>query len=54
MKLSNSRTLTNHLILLKKKSPWMASLIQHCLETRNPKTCETMRQLLLRLRMNTA
>jgi len=52
MKLSNRRTLDKRLILLKKRCPWMASLIQHCLDTKNPKACEAMRQLLFRLRLN--
>jgi len=52
MKLSNRRTLDKRLDLLKKRCPWVASLIQHCLDTRNPKACENMRLLLLRLRMN--
>jgi len=52
MKLSNRSNLDKRLVLLKKRCPWVASLIQHCLETRNPKSCETMRTLLLRLRMN--
>ena len=52
MKLSNRRSLDKRLILLKKRCPWMASLIQHCLDTKNPKSCETMRMLLMRLRLN--
>ena len=52
MKLSNSRGLERKLEQLKKKSPWMASLILHCLESQNPKACEAMRLLLVRLRLN--
>ena len=52
MKLSNRCDVDKRLILLRKRCPWVASLIQHCLDTRNPKSCETMRTLLLRLRLN--
>ena len=52
MKLSNSRELERKLEQLKKHSPWMASLILHCLENQNPRSCETMRLLLDRLRLN--
>ena len=43
MKLSNSRALERKLEQLRKRSPWMASLITHCLENQNPRSCETMR-----------
>jgi len=52
MKLSNSRALERKLEQLRKRSPWMASLILHCLENQNPRSCETMRLLLARLRLN--
>jgi hypothetical protein len=52
MKLSNSKVLDRHLTTLKKRSPWMCSLIRHCLETQNPKSVEAMRMLLTRLRLN--
>lgn len=52
MKLSNSKALDKHLVLLKKRSPWMYALIQHCLETQNPKAVEAMRVFLARLRLN--
>jgi len=53
MKLSNSNGLERKLLTLKKKSPWFASLIQHCLQSENPKAFEAMRMLLARLRLNT-
>lgn len=52
MKLSNRSDSDKRLLLLRKRCPWVASLIQHCLDTRNPKSCEIMRTLLLRLRLN--
>jgi len=54
MKLSNSRGLQRKLEELKKKSPWMASLIQHCLDSQNPRACEALRLLLARMRLNCA
>lgn len=52
MKLSNSKSLERHLSMLRKRSPWMFALIQHCLETQNPRSVEAMRILLSRLRLN--
>lgn len=54
MKLSNSNDLDRKIMNLKKKSPWIASLIQHCLDSQNPKAFEAMRMLLARLRLNAA
>lgn len=51
MKLSNSTEMERKLMNLKKKSPWIASLIQHCLQSQNPKAFEAMRLLLARLRL---
>ena len=52
MKHSTSRGLNRKVSLLKKRCPWMASLILHCLESQNPKACEEMKLLLSRLRLN--
>lgn len=38
--------------VLKKRCPWVATLILHCLRTRNPQAFEAMRVVLARLRMS--
>lgn len=37
--------------LLKRRCPWVATLLLHCLKTRNPQAFEAMRIILVRLRL---
>ncbi|MFH0799194.1 MAG: hypothetical protein V2A66_03325 [Pseudomonadota bacterium] len=36
--------------ILKKRCPWVATLLLHCLKTRNPQALEAMKSVLSRLR----
>jgi hypothetical protein len=54
MKSSHTKDVDRRMLVLKKRSPWMASLLQHCLETRDPRACGAMRVMLSRLRLKTA
>lgn len=38
--------------VLKKRCPWVAALILHCLKTRNPQAFEAMKIVLARLRVS--
>ena len=38
--------------VLKRRCPWVATLILHCLRTRNPQAFEAMRLVLTRLRVS--
>lgn len=53
MKPSGNRDMGRKLSMLRKRCPWMASVILHCLESQNPKLCEAMRVMLARLRTST-
>ena len=37
---------------LRRRCPWLASFILHCLETRDPRAVEATRLMLTRLRQN--
>ena len=37
---------------LKRRCPWVATLLLHCLRTRNPQAFEAMRIVLTRLRLS--
>lgn len=52
MKSSSSRDVGRKLSMLRKRCPWMASVILHCLESQNPRLCDAMRVMLTRLRAN--
>lgn len=39
---------------LKKRCPWVAALLLHCLKTRNPHALEAMRSVLMRLKLSGA
>ena len=54
MKLAQDKVLGRKVLLLKRRSPWMASLILHCLETRDPRACDALRVMLSRLRLKAA
>jgi hypothetical protein len=54
MKAMHEKMLGRRLILLKKRCPWMASLIQHCLESRDPRAYGALRLMITRLRMKAA
>ena len=38
--------------VLKRRCPWVATLILHCLRTRNPQAFEAMRMVLTRLKLS--
>lgn len=38
--------------VLRQRCPWVATLILHCLKTRNPQAFEAMRLVLARLRLS--
>lgn len=38
--------------VLKKRCPWVATLILHCLKTRNPQAFTAMKSVLHRLRLS--
>ena len=52
MKAQKFPDLERKVALLKKRCPWIASLLLHCLETRNPKAFAAMRIMLARLRLH--
>ena len=54
MKETQEKVLGRKLVLLKKRSPWMASLILHCLESRDPRSYGALRLMLSRLRLKAA
>jgi len=49
MESSNYKDLERRVAILKKRCPWVAALLLHCLKTRNPKAFKAMREMLLRL-----
>ena len=49
MNRKSSDTIARRVRSLKKNSPWLASLVLHCLETRNPREIAAMRLMLTRL-----
>jgi hypothetical protein len=54
MKPAHEKVLGRKVLLLKQRCPWMASLVLHCLETRDPRACEALRVMLSRLRLKAA
>ncbi|MFA4875281.1 MAG: hypothetical protein WC956_02495 [bacterium] len=54
MKLSQSKEVNRRIAALRKRCPWMASLIMHCLESRDPRAYEALRLLIERLREKAA
>ena len=54
MKTTPSKQVDRKIETLRKHSPWMASLIRHCLESRDPRAFEALRQLMQRLRLKAA
>ncbi len=52
MNRKSSNTMARRVRSLKKNSPWLASLVLHCLETRNPREIATMRLMLTRMSLN--
>lgn len=52
MKPSNFDGLEKKVQSLKKRCPWVSTLLLHCLETRNPKAIEAMKLVLMRLRLS--
>jgi hypothetical protein len=54
MKPAQEKMLGRRVLLLKKRSPWIASIVQHCLETKDPRACGALRVMLSRLRLKAA
>ncbi len=54
MKYNNFKDLEKKVNLLKKRCPWVAMLLLHCLKTRDPKAFRAMRVMLTRLSLNEA
>lgn len=46
------KTLDQRVQSLRRRCPWLASFILHCLETRDPRAVEATRLMLTRLRLN--
>lgn len=49
MNRKSSTTIARRVRSLRKRSPWLASLILHCLETRDPRAIAAMRLMLTRM-----
>ncbi|MBT3182074.1 MAG: hypothetical protein HN337_06160 [Deltaproteobacteria bacterium] len=49
MKSPNFKELERRVHILKKRCPWVAMMLLHCLKTRNPKAFKAMRLMLARL-----
>lgn len=54
MKLSQNKAVNRKLASLRKRCPWMASLIMHCLESHDPRAYDALRMLMRRLRTKAA
>lgn len=52
MKANNFKDLERKVADLKKRCPWVAMLLLHCLKTRNPKAFKAMKSMLTRLGTN--
>ena len=53
MESNNFNDLEKKVLDLKKRCPWIAAMLLHCLKTRNPKTFKAMKMMLERLSLNT-
>ncbi len=54
MKTSDFRDLEKKVSVLKRRCPWVASMLLHCLRTRDPKAFHAMKLLIARLYLNAA
>jgi len=54
MKPIDFKDLERKVSVLKKRCPWVACLLLHCLKTRNPKAFKAMRLMLNRMSLNGA
>jgi hypothetical protein len=52
MKYNDFSDLERKVADLKKRCPWVAMLLLHCLKTRNPKAFKAMKMMLSRLSVN--
>lgn len=52
MKPIDFKDLERKVAILKRRCPWVASLLLHCLKTRNPKAFKAMRCMLTRMSLN--
>lgn len=51
MKPLNFAEIEKKVLLLKKRCPWISTLLLHCLKTRNPQAFGTMKVILARLKL---
>lgn len=52
MKFQNFDGLERKVQALKKRCPWVSTLLLHCLKTRNPQAFKAMKIVLLRLKLS--
>lgn len=52
MKTSNFRDLEKKVSVLRRRCPWVASMLLHCIKTRDPRAFRAMRLMLNRLNLN--
>lgn len=52
MKYTRPDGMERKLVCIKKRYPWVAELLEHCLKTRRPEAYEAMRMILSRLRLS--